>query len=132
MCRYWLQWFCGEKITFLVLYSFCSDISCNTTTCFWRTRYGLKFDCPHWSHAFHGVQTGLAMLGSQTAFLFFFFYLIWFPGTSSKLTPLQLETLLTEGNTSRFWLVSSHTFLRILILKNVQYVEFLQGNICKC
>lgn len=26
-------------------------------------------------------------------------------GTSSKLTPLQLETLLTEGNTSRFWLV---------------------------
>jgi len=26
-------------------------------------------------------------------------------GNSSKLTPLQLETLLTEGNTSRFWLV---------------------------
>ncbi|XVF89162.1 hypothetical protein PTKIN_Ptkin19aG0108100 [Pterospermum kingtungense] len=26
-------------------------------------------------------------------------------GTSSKLTPLQLEALLTEGNTSRFWLV---------------------------
>ncbi|EEF45854.1 thioredoxin-related transmembrane protein 2 [Ricinus communis] len=26
-------------------------------------------------------------------------------GTASKLTPLQLETLLTEGNTSRFWLV---------------------------
>ncbi|KAM4087353.1 hypothetical protein ACJW30_10G171700 [Castanea mollissima] len=26
-------------------------------------------------------------------------------GTSSKLTPLQLETLLTEGNISRFWLV---------------------------
>ncbi|XWS70310.1 hypothetical protein CRYUN_Cryun03dG0037000 [Craigia yunnanensis] len=26
-------------------------------------------------------------------------------GTSSKLTPLQLETLLTEGNASRFWLV---------------------------
>ncbi|WCJ29513.1 Thioredoxin superfamily protein [Euphorbia peplus] len=26
-------------------------------------------------------------------------------GASSKLTPLQLETLLTEGNTSRFWLV---------------------------
>ncbi|EXB93388.1 hypothetical protein L484_010716 [Morus notabilis] len=26
-------------------------------------------------------------------------------GTCSKLTPLQLEALLTEGNTSRFWLV---------------------------
>ncbi|KAF7817111.1 thioredoxin-related transmembrane protein 2-like [Senna tora] len=26
-------------------------------------------------------------------------------GTSSKLTPLQLESLLTEGKTSRFWLV---------------------------
>ncbi|PIA64746.1 hypothetical protein AQUCO_00100308v1 [Aquilegia coerulea] len=26
-------------------------------------------------------------------------------GNSSKLTPLQLEVLLTEGNTSRFWLV---------------------------
>ncbi|XP_062164050.1 uncharacterized protein LOC133870830 isoform X4 [Alnus glutinosa] len=26
-------------------------------------------------------------------------------GNSSKLTPLQLETLLTEGNTSKFWLV---------------------------
>lgn len=26
-------------------------------------------------------------------------------GNTSKLTPLQLETLLTEGNTSRFWLV---------------------------
>ncbi|KAJ7958826.1 Thioredoxin-related transmembrane protein 2 [Quillaja saponaria] len=26
-------------------------------------------------------------------------------GTSNKLTPLQLESLLTEGNTSRFWLV---------------------------
>ncbi|XP_038710260.1 thioredoxin-related transmembrane protein 2 isoform X2 [Tripterygium wilfordii] len=26
-------------------------------------------------------------------------------GTASKLTPLQLETILTEGNTSRFWLV---------------------------
>ncbi|KAL4604516.1 hypothetical protein ACB092_10G198300 [Castanea dentata] len=26
-------------------------------------------------------------------------------GASSKLTPLQLETLLTEGNISRFWLV---------------------------
>ncbi|EOY29770.1 Thioredoxin superfamily protein isoform 2, partial [Theobroma cacao] len=26
-------------------------------------------------------------------------------GTASKLTPLQLEALLTEGNTSRFWLV---------------------------
>ncbi|KAK9273691.1 hypothetical protein L1049_018501 [Liquidambar formosana] len=26
-------------------------------------------------------------------------------GTSNKLTPLQLEALLTEGNTSRFWLV---------------------------
>ncbi|KAJ6698033.1 hypothetical protein OIU79_011553 [Salix purpurea] len=26
-------------------------------------------------------------------------------GMSSRLTPLQLETLLTEGNTSRFWLV---------------------------
>lgn len=26
-------------------------------------------------------------------------------GTSSKLTPLQLETVLTEGNISRFWLV---------------------------
>lgn len=26
-------------------------------------------------------------------------------GTSNQLTPLQLETLLTEGNTSRFWLV---------------------------
>eukprot|EP00262_Sarcandra_glabra_P019828 TRINITY_DN7662_c0_g1_i1.p1 TRINITY_DN7662_c0_g1~~TRINITY_DN7662_c0_g1_i1.p1 ORF type:complete len:258 (-),score=30.74 TRINITY_DN7662_c0_g1_i1:47-820(-) len=26
-------------------------------------------------------------------------------GNSSQLTPLQLETLLTEGNTSRFWLV---------------------------
>eukprot|EP00261_Vitis_vinifera_P010747 XP_002281160.2 PREDICTED: thioredoxin-related transmembrane protein 2 isoform X1 [Vitis vinifera] len=26
-------------------------------------------------------------------------------GTSKKLTPLQLEALLTEGNTSRFWLV---------------------------
>ncbi|KAL0323804.1 UNVERIFIED_CONTAM: Thioredoxin-related transmembrane protein 2 [Sesamum calycinum] len=26
-------------------------------------------------------------------------------GTSSQLTPLQLETLLTEGNTSRFWMV---------------------------
>uniref|UniRef100_A0A7N2MGD0 Uncharacterized protein n=1 Tax=Quercus lobata TaxID=97700 RepID=A0A7N2MGD0_QUELO len=25
-------------------------------------------------------------------------------GTSSKLTPLQLEALLTEGNISRFWL----------------------------
>ncbi|KAG9449147.1 hypothetical protein H6P81_009112 [Aristolochia fimbriata] len=27
------------------------------------------------------------------------------PGTSTQLTPLQLETLLTEGNTSRFWLI---------------------------
>ncbi|EYU20426.1 hypothetical protein ABFS82_01G019400 [Erythranthe guttata] len=26
-------------------------------------------------------------------------------GTTSQLTPLQLETLLTEGNTSRFWMV---------------------------
>lgn len=26
-------------------------------------------------------------------------------GTSNKLTPLQLESVLTEGNTSRFWLV---------------------------
>ncbi|KAL3844188.1 hypothetical protein ACJIZ3_001591 [Penstemon smallii] len=26
-------------------------------------------------------------------------------GTSTQLTPLQLETLLTEGNTSKFWLV---------------------------
>ncbi|KZV24910.1 hypothetical protein F511_21608 [Dorcoceras hygrometricum] len=26
------------------------------------------------------------------------------PGTSNQLTPLQLETLLTEGNASRFWL----------------------------
>ncbi|OAY26786.1 thioredoxin-related transmembrane protein 2 [Manihot esculenta] len=29
-------------------------------------------------------------------------------GTSNKLTPLQLEALLTEGNTSRFWLVEFH------------------------
>ncbi|XP_068641442.1 uncharacterized protein [Aristolochia californica] len=27
------------------------------------------------------------------------------PGSSTQLTPLQLETLLTEGNTTRFWLV---------------------------
>lgn len=27
-------------------------------------------------------------------------------GDCSQLTPLQLESLLTEGNTSRFWLVS--------------------------
>ncbi|XP_065849788.1 uncharacterized protein [Euphorbia lathyris] len=32
-------------------------------------------------------------------------YIVVCSGTSSKLTPLQLETLLTEGNTSRFWLV---------------------------
>ncbi|GAV65530.1 hypothetical protein CFOL_v3_09045 [Cephalotus follicularis] len=30
-------------------------------------------------------------------------------GTSSKLTPLQLEALLTEGNTSRYWLVEFRT-----------------------
>ncbi|KAF2302001.1 hypothetical protein GH714_031221 [Hevea brasiliensis] len=31
-------------------------------------------------------------------------------GTSNKLTPLQLEALLTEGNTSRFWLVEFYAF----------------------
>ncbi|KDP34160.1 hypothetical protein JCGZ_07731 [Jatropha curcas] len=31
-------------------------------------------------------------------------------GSSSKLTPLQLETLLTEGSESRFWLVEFHAF----------------------
>ena len=37
----------------------------------------------------------------------FIFFVIDIVGTSAKLTPLQLETLLTEGNTSRFWLVGS-------------------------
>ncbi|KAL6296362.1 hypothetical protein ACE6H2_004504 [Prunus campanulata] len=32
-------------------------------------------------------------------------YIVVFTGTSSKLTPLQLESLLTEGSTSRLWLV---------------------------
>ncbi|THG13683.1 hypothetical protein TEA_007422 [Camellia sinensis var. sinensis] len=32
-------------------------------------------------------------------------YTLVFLGTSNQLTPLQLEALLTEGNTSRFWLV---------------------------
>lgn len=36
-----------------------------------------------------------------------FHFVIDFLGTSTKLTPLQLEALLTEGNTSRFWLVGS-------------------------
>ncbi|XP_009787107.1 uncharacterized protein LOC107779830 [Nicotiana tabacum] len=31
-------------------------------------------------------------------------------GSSNHLTPLQLETLLTEGNTSRFWLVEFRAF----------------------
>ncbi|KAA3489999.1 thioredoxin-related transmembrane protein 2-like [Gossypium australe] len=34
-----------------------------------------------------------------------FAYELIFLGSASKLTPLQLEALLTEGNTSRFWLV---------------------------
>lgn len=33
-----------------------------------------------------------------------------YAGDSSQLTPLQLETLLTEGNTSRFWLVCTTYF----------------------
>ncbi|KAL2574109.1 hypothetical protein GLYMA_17G192700v4 [Glycine max] len=32
-------------------------------------------------------------------------YILVFLGTSSKLTPLQLESLLTEGTTTRLWLV---------------------------
>ncbi|TXG61991.1 hypothetical protein EZV62_013354 [Acer yangbiense] len=32
-------------------------------------------------------------------------YAVVFLGTSSRLTPLQLEALLTEGKTTRFWLV---------------------------
>lgn len=36
-------------------------------------------------------------------------------GDSCKLTPLQLETLLTEGGTSRYWLVSSmHLVMPVL------------------
>lgn len=122
----------NAKITFIVLYSFCSDISCNTTTCFWKTRYGLNFCCPHWSYAFHGVSRNCCVRISECFSIYFLFYLIWFPGMSSRLTPLQLETLLTEGNTSRFWLVSPHTFLRIFILENAQYVDLLPVNICKC
>ncbi|XP_059285981.1 uncharacterized protein LOC132039529 isoform X2 [Lycium ferocissimum] len=34
-------------------------------------------------------------------------------GSSNHLTPLQLEALLTEGNTSRFWLVGSLQFLSV-------------------
>lgn len=33
-----------------------------------------------------------------------------YAGDSSQLTPLQLETLLTEGNNSQFWLVCSIYF----------------------
>ncbi|GFP96705.1 thioredoxin-related transmembrane protein 2 [Phtheirospermum japonicum] len=32
-------------------------------------------------------------------------YAVAFLGTTNQLTPLQLETLLTEGSTSRFWMV---------------------------
>ncbi|GER38063.1 thioredoxin superfamily protein [Striga asiatica] len=32
-------------------------------------------------------------------------YAVAFASTTSHLTPLQLETLLTEGNTSKFWMV---------------------------
>lgn len=39
-------------------------------------------------------------------FSFYVFSLMTSLGDSSQLTPLQLESLLTEGNTSRFWLVS--------------------------
>ncbi|CAA0838517.1 Thioredoxin superfamily protein [Striga hermonthica] len=37
--------------------------------------------------------------------LFFVLFKITYLGTTSHLTPLQLETLLTEGNTSKFWMV---------------------------
>ncbi|RWW89553.1 hypothetical protein BHE74_00001496 [Ensete ventricosum] len=39
--------------------------------------------------------------------LVFYFLLFVCLGDCSQLTPLQLESLLTEGSTSRFWLVSS-------------------------
>ncbi|KAF3629946.1 putative peptide transporter-like [Capsicum annuum] len=40
-------------------------------------------------------------------------------GSSNHLTPLQLESLLTEGNTSRFWLVDSLQFLYLYFLLSV-------------
>ncbi|KAG8375604.1 hypothetical protein BUALT_Bualt10G0117700 [Buddleja alternifolia] len=36
-------------------------------------------------------------------------YSLAFLGATSQLTPLQLEALLTEGNTSKFWLVQFHS-----------------------
>ncbi|KAB5553217.1 hypothetical protein DKX38_010528 [Salix brachista] len=45
-------------------------------------------------------------------------------GMSSRLTPLQLETLLTEGNTSRFWLVNFALDEAEKAFHGDEYVEF--------
>lgn len=40
-------------------------------------------------------------------------------GSSTQLTPLQLEALLTEGGTSRFWLVRLTIYVDIFVLMRV-------------
>ncbi|XP_043723022.1 thioredoxin-related transmembrane protein 2 isoform X3 [Telopea speciosissima] len=63
-----------------------------------------------------GLLLGVALIMDyHLAFCYFVGFLVLFVstqqpvydglGNSVQLTPLQLETLLTEGNTSRFWLV---------------------------
>ncbi|XXG48114.1 hypothetical protein AAC387_Pa02g2641 [Persea americana] len=42
-------------------------------------------------------------------------------GNSSRLTPLQLETLLTEGNTSRFWLVEFRALCSSTCIRTSRY-----------
>ncbi|KAF4360105.1 hypothetical protein F8388_015974 [Cannabis sativa] len=51
-------------------------------------------------------------------------------GTSSKLTPLQLEALLTEGNTSRFWLVELRSSYSSDCIRTSRFFPELSNYVC--
>ncbi|XP_051151649.1 uncharacterized protein LOC127265731 isoform X2 [Andrographis paniculata] len=48
-------------------------------------------------------------------------YGVAFLGTTSQLTPLQLETLLTEGNSSKFWMVEFRSLSMSSCVKSSSY-----------
>ncbi|KAK9149325.1 hypothetical protein Scep_008082 [Stephania cephalantha] len=50
---------------------------------------------------------------------------IAFSGDSSKLTPLQLEVLLTEGSASRFWLVEFQSFCSSTCIRTSRFLPDL-------
>lgn len=100
-----------------------------TTTCTWRIRYSCC-RAPTKFILFSSVQPYFLAIKFMIAFAtvkvmnmhsitfinfisillyspippFHFYFLLWL-GMTSHLTPLQLETLLTEGNTAKFWMV---------------------------